>query len=1202
MSELLQQEIQHLQQQIRIGKQAAPQCLQAFVDEAALTQSLTAELNPLWAAYQPVLASLSASLKDPFYWLVLGEDAYLYERQHQRLWCLPTGVGDFSLFKISAGKSLPIEKRCWQGQAWKLPSVEALVSFAQTPENPMRRDSTRLFGQWSWLTAAGHLDLDDRQPSPTDGYKGYFLGVIRITWDALLRLSQQQGGCLIANTPDLTRQLHTHYDLSDSIIDTAAFVQGLKQAPCALAQVQASAAFRALDAWYHKIPVRVAHQIGAQIGRQVQQQVRRLPASLQPLLHPKSLVTTLMAEVVPVIKARHVQLAQAPQQAFYWLVQAEEVFLLEARTHWVWQIPKDLEDLDTKAAQTRLSQDTGVEAHQRWQLPSADELHTFAQTPNNPMRQGSNARLFNRYHWLTTAGWINLDNAFTDPTKDGKGACLGVIKAYGQHTWADLLALCADKGWRLVAASPVSTETQEALHGGDTPNLAQLQQSLQDLPNNADLPDLPDFDQQIPARVRALVMQSLTHLDAEISPLPPLTVQQMQDLGLWELWGLPAETLEDLAAQARNPALDVRACPVAIDFGTSSTVVGYLEQGRKKLIRIGVKDFTSPVEQIHFENPTILEFVDIATSMQAWQSTPYRPRIPWGAMRCSHEALASLRDNEGDTRITASILAKMKQWALRDTQDTSIRLCDQVQGQAFTLAPLTLRNPTKGQALQVDSEYPLDPIELYAYFLGLSINWRQRGIFLQYYMTFPVAYPQAVKDKILSSFRRGLQRSLPQTLLNSPQFDDFSVEERASEPAAFAATALPYFGIQPTAAGQAYGVFDFGGGTADFDFGVYREPNAEEEDQGYEEVLEHFGAAGDKFLGGENLLEHLAYETFKANLDLCRSKSLAFTQPLDGEDFPGSELLLEQTQAAATNTQVLMGRLRAFWEKNEHNSQGIEKVKLLDRQGQEVNCELSLPYEDLEAFLQQRLLQGVKNFFTALHKAFTEADLMPEKVHLFLAGNASLSPRLQRLFAWIAPTAEGAQGEETDETALALAKAGSEEVQAWVHQIFGKSVPEFVLFQPITENPQDPYQATTKTGVALGLLDLCPGSPMAIVNRAALTSQGEAPFNFYVGAIRRRQFQPALKRHAPYGVWQEAGPVRENTFTLVSSQSPAANTGLLAQDDPTLIHQRLTFVHAQGHKVFVRPLTPYQIELCTGVHREAVEAGEISNQQKITLG
>ncbi|MEG0386567.1 MAG: hypothetical protein RR642_17670, partial [Solibacillus sp.] len=134
---------------------------------------------------------------------------------------------------------------------------------------------------------------------------------------------------------------------------------------------------------------------------------------------------------------------------------------------------------------------------------------------------------------------------------------------------------------------------------------------------------------------------------------------------------------------------------------------------------------------------------------------------------------------------------------MRDENQAQVRVRDQ-QEYEYQLKPLTEYNPVKGKAIELSNTYPeLDPIEIYAWFLGMNINWRARGIFLNYYLTFPVEYPNDVKAKILAAFRRGLQRSLPEALLYDEKINDFSVEELASEPAAFAAAALERLEIEP---------------------------------------------------------------------------------------------------------------------------------------------------------------------------------------------------------------------------------------------------------------------------------------------------------------------------------------------------------------------------------------------------------------------
>lgn len=58
----------------------------------------------------------------------------------------------------------------------------------------------------------------------------------------------------------------------------------------------------------------------------------------------------------------------------------------------------------------------------------------------------------------------------------------------------------------------------------------------------------------------------------------------------------------------------------------------------------------------------------------------------------------------------------------------------------------------------------------------------------------------------------------------------------------------------------------------------------------------------------------MAYRVFRNNLDLCGKYQIAFTRPLDADPFAGSEIYLEKTQAAYSNTLLLISELRPFWE------------------------------------------------------------------------------------------------------------------------------------------------------------------------------------------------------------------------------------------------------------------------------------------------
>ena len=79
-------------------------------------------------------------------------------------------------------------------------------------------------------------------------------------------------------------------------------------------------------------------------------------------------------------------------------------------------------------------------------------------------------------------------------------------------------------------------------------------------------------------------------------------------------------------------------------------------------------------------------------------------------------------------------------------------------------------------------------------------------------------------------------------------------------------------------------------------------------------MIEHFGDGGDKYLGGENLLELLAFNVFCKNKQLLRTKKITFVKPPECERFIGYEGLLSDSQEAYSNMRQLMEKLRGFWE------------------------------------------------------------------------------------------------------------------------------------------------------------------------------------------------------------------------------------------------------------------------------------------------
>lgn len=670
--------------------------------------------------------------------------------------------------------------------------------------------------------------------------------------------------------------------------------------------------------------------------------------------------------------------------------------------------------------------------------------------------------------------------------------------------------------------------------------------------------------------------------------------------GIWELhWTSPPEDLTQYykihlpqPIEVRDPVSDVvKSAKVGIDFGTSSTVVAVRKDGRTKLLRIGVADLLKPAQPKDYQNPTLIEFKNYRELEAKWKHETYRPVLKWGdELRLSHEALSTLNDNLDNAKIVSSVLSRLKQFPLGENKNVVVRLVDQ-QGKEFHIPKMVCRDLVKGEVFHVTPEDDFDPIELYAYYLGLFINNRHDGIYLRYYMTFPVGYAKEVRQTILASFKRGLLRSLPVPLLVNPIIDDFKVEEVGTEPVAYAAAALEILknegGITLPEDCQPiyYAIFDFGGGTTDFDFGEYRLSTEEEyEEEGCEEVLKHYGASGDKFLGGENLIEHLAYQVFQLNHNLCREYHIQFTCPLDGDPFSGSEMLINDSWIAKANTTVLMSHLRPLWVEYENDTlenlgeHGLPVV-FFDKDGERLSpIPLEVPIAKLKQFLADRVYTGIKAFLSAMKEAFDKQGMFPAELHILLAGNASKSILVQDMFYAVQKQLK-LQAELHDQNTeverlkreLAIAK-GEHNPQSEQAEPVGKfehfvkideikpifSVADAVWYPtlqvhlPLSDDPAQLSRATGKTGVAIGALKLVPGETLKVEEPQG---EDEAPFQFFVGRYMRSVFKRIISRNDPYHVWHELGKPIKNAFVLVYTQDARVTTEEVKRGENTHLRE-----------------------------------------------
>lgn len=248
--------------------------------------------------------------------------------------------------------------------------------------------------------------------------------------------------------------------------------------------------------------------------------------------------------------------------------------------------------------------------------------------------------------------------------------------------------------------------------------------------------------------------KNLLECDYKRANISPYTEKQLTDLNLghWEL----AEPADAGAIEinvpetehfiARPPQMDVIKNGVCgIDFGTKSTVVACFKN-EARLLRVGEGDFTKAPELEDYENPTVIELRDLAGFVKSYKARAGRPFTEWEQLTVSHQAAEAIMDDKDEKTNYYSVFSELKQWAI--DKKRRLMLCDK-KGKTIEIKPY-----------QELKEGDFDPIEIYAYYLGLYINNMNNSIYMHYVLSFPVNYELAVRDKLLKSFERGLKKGI----------------------------------------------------------------------------------------------------------------------------------------------------------------------------------------------------------------------------------------------------------------------------------------------------------------------------------------------------------------------------------------------------------------------------------------------------------
>ncbi len=490
-------------------------------------------------------------------------------------------------------------------------------------------------------------------------------------------------------------------------------------------------------------------------------------------------------------------------------------------------------------------------------------------------------------------------------------------------------------------------------------------------------------------------------------------LQEVQLKGMDQTW------YEVTGLYARNPVDDLASstAQVGIDFGTKSTTVAiYDESGDITMIPVGGMKEN---DEKAFENPTILEFRDVSKFLAAYRQMEYRPDTDFNDIPVSHPALDDY-ENKGMRQDGASIpktrfLNHLKQWA--NSPGSVLEATD-----------------SKGEEITLEHDQPdlqgeaLNPIELYAYYIGRNINNMHHGkIYLQYLLSYSATYAQKNLQWIRDSFERGIRKSLPQEVAkNEKLMKGFRVQLWRDEATAYAVSAVGKYleeefrghGEEGACSmktelengGIFYGIYDFGGGTLDFGFGLMRQ-------EGERDVYRQLKRGGSPYLGCENILEELAYDIFcrEENRNLLRNRNIKCEKPFLYGLQQNQHHISGHSVSSCYNTCSMISYLREIWISNNygvairlqdesgggHQAQLVEKQDIPSSGKPKPNEMLQLleTKREVEDFFREKILLGIRLFLQHYMEVVkANKELADKKCFILLAGNASRSDRVKDCF------------------------------------------------------------------------------------------------------------------------------------------------------------------------------------------------------------
>lgn len=463
---------------------------------------------------------------------------------------------------------------------------------------------------------------------------------------------------------------------------------------------------------------------------------------------------------------------------------------------------------------------------------------------------------------------------------------------------------------------------------------------------------------------------------------------------------------------------------VSIDFGTSSTCAAIKSEGKKRLLTLSGINKIRESEDNAYENPTNLMIYNWREVFRQWDRT--NKNCPFfvtksedvDVLQADYDSGYTVQDEyklvdeiDGRRRMQAILMQlKMIPYLIADNIETKFIPYDDEKRSPIIVVD------------NVESEDGLhfDPIAFYGYLLGRAINEPQNGeLYRKYQITYPSKFNAEIREKIRASLEYGIKRALPLGIRDAKDSKGkpiVSVTMDFSEPEACVGAVI---GKQLKLDGKKaklFAVYDLGGGTMDFAFGMLRKADDEERDEA-DETLQFLGIDGDEKIGGEKLIHQLAYNIYINNKDKVRNNNIKFVIPkgeLEPDGFEG--LLSDGDEIANTNLNIIKEKLARplfkytdevddLYKIFEGNVSGDDKItsastySLKLRNGKNEEVEVDLKVTDIDEFLSNKIENTINAFRISMNDIFKRnieelkkhgiSEFNQDDVEIFLGGHAS---------------------------------------------------------------------------------------------------------------------------------------------------------------------------------------------------------------------